>query len=164
MRAMLRRLFYAAACLSAFLLLATVILWPLSNRHTVGVSYFSDSETTATLSASAGRIAFCYQEDHSIISPGWGLREWDVSPECWSYWTWSNSQADGDRWDALGMVANHFTGNLAFDEWAIPCSYLAVLWAVLPVLAWRRYRRPRKLGRAFEVEPATSAPPGMRKA
>jgi hypothetical protein len=162
---MFRHLFYAAACLSAFLLLATLILWPLSYRQTMMVSYFSASETTATLSASAGRVAFCYQEDHSIISPGWGLRVWDVSQErerYWSYWTWSSSQDDGDRWDALGMLANHFTGNLAYDEWAVPCSYLAVLWAVLPVMAWR-HRRPRRVGGAFEVEPAKSRQPDLRE-
>jgi len=61
----LRRLFHAAACVSAILLLATLILCPVSYYHYASVMYVVGGETEYRLGDYSGRAVLEYQK-------GWG--------------------------------------------------------------------------------------------
>lgn len=148
---MFRHLFYAAAFLSAFLLLATLVLWPVSHYEYLAVSYTRHSGTTYTFSIGSGRVFFTYQADYDPSLGGkFGFIKNSISGSDWSYRTW-NFSWDKNLWfEGAGIFVDHFVGPLAVDELLIPFSYLAVLWATIPWLTWRWHRHQRRPAGAFE--------------
>jgi len=154
---MVRHLFYATAFVSAFLLLATVILWPLSHYKYLSFSYMHRTGTTFALSVANGRLFLTYQED---LGPSSRRGRFDfqtntiTNNDDWSYRTWNTSWNDGVWFEGLGIFLDHFPGPLRVEELLIPFSYLTVLFATLPVVAWRNHRRRRAGVGSFEVEMA----------
>ncbi len=158
MQPMLRRLFNAATFLSAFLLLTTLILWPLSHYRYMEGSYMRRTGTTFGITIASGRLNLTYQEDlgpYRSRSLAFATDILTIHRD-WSYRTWNTSLANGVWFEGLGIFLNHFPGPLRVEEFLIPFSYLSLLFAALPIFAWRRHRRPRPRVGAFEVETAKS--------
>jgi len=159
-RKLLRRTFYTAAALSTLLLLATLILWPTSSYRRVAVVHSTAGKTITAISGLSGRAVFATAlpaaEDSELY-----LRMVDGPADTWSYFTWEMARSGplptayvralGFTWEHTVIVANGPAKPwVVFDATniKIPFSYLALLFSILPMLAFRSLRRRRKLARA----------------
>ena len=146
---MFRRLFYAAACVSALLLLATLIVWPVSYYGRDYARYVTTGGDEYVVAADSGR-AVVARNSGWHDTPGWYFRATDPVWSLWSYLTWNTPDPDSS------FTAPTFLGVSWLDPTLdgpsettvfIPFSYLAILFSILPLLAFRSIRRQRRLAR-----------------
>jgi len=146
---MFRRLFYAAACVSALLLLATLIVWPVSYHREWYAQYATTGGDNYALFTDSGR-AMVQRESGWPRRPGWDFQAGDPGLGHWSYLTWNTPDPDSS------FTAPTFLGVSWLDPTLdgpsettvfIPFSYLAILFSILPLLAFRSIRRQRRLAR-----------------
>ena len=151
-RKLLRRGFYAAAAVSTLLLLTTLIVWPVSYYRRVYAWYGTASGDVYWLEPDSGRA------DVACFSGSAGPRGWHLGAvppmlSHWSYQSWNTHDPDFPPALAtptfLGVCWFNLPPGAGWTEHRtlIPLSYLAVLFAILPLLAFRSIRRRRKLAR-----------------
>jgi len=102
---LLRKLFYAAACVSALLLLATLILWPVSYYRYQQTKFVSADETLYALDWVGGRIVLEYGTGLSGYSRGFDVATSTISQsdwDPWSYLTWNKTDSIGTWSDPIG--------------------------------------------------------------
>jgi hypothetical protein len=151
-RTILRRSFFTAASLSTLLLLATLILWPVSYSKVLRAGYDTSIGVFLELSIIPGRLGLYYQAPLPLTDDGrqhlhFDTRELASDDLDWSYW---GKTKPGYKTTFMGMMGSYFRGDAATaDEvlFVIPFSYLALLFSVLPLLAFRSIRRRRKAAR-----------------
>ena len=153
-RKLLRRSFYAAS-VSTLLLLTTLILWPVSYFRVVSSSYEVAGESKFSAGGRFGRVYLSYATSHEgPIRSGvyFQIRESPANYEdSWSYLTWRKS----DPYDlfpdpsttTFGILWHSYHYSVVIVRLFIPLSYLALLFSILPLLAFRSIRRRRKLAR-----------------
>jgi hypothetical protein len=166
-RRMFRRLFYVAAILSALSLLCALVLWPLSHRLWRTITYSSGGDHY-TFYASSGRISCQIRRAMGVGPEVMGIHLYTMEPYPngfdlpWSYFTWrSRRNALFAEWECLGLRWEHADAYLDSHERmtvTVPFSYVCILLAVLPVVAFFSRRRRRRLSarRAFPVEPTSN--------
>ena len=141
-------LLYAAAFMSAFLLLAMLILWPVSYYREVWVVYTVSGETDWTIGGNNGRLSVAvYSNEIRWSLPGIHFHTLRVQDEKWSYLSWEASRNETrNTSEYLGVLFDRLTLTTRANL-HIPISYLAVLFAVLPTLSFLCHRRRRKEAR-----------------
>ena len=153
-RKLLRRTFFTGAALSILLLLATLILWPVSYYWSVHAMYFTPQGNQYALGGFLGRMTMSY---YTVNYPSYFCTTIEkILPRPgrdWSYLTWNTPSridwnGDLDASTTLGVISyrEHLAGRTLADL-SIPCSYLALLFSILPLFALRSLRRQRKLAR-----------------
>ena len=159
LRKLLRRIFYAAAAVSTLLLLATLILWPVSYYHSLDADYVTTDGNEYDLGCDSGRARLTYSSRLVLLSfssphPGLHFSAGNAGWPHWTYLSWRTPDPNfqDDKWFAvptfLGVCRFQFLPGLwVYSGLLIPCSYLALLFAILPLLALRSIRRRRKLAR-----------------
>ena len=160
-RKLLRRGFYAAAALSTLLLLATLILWPVSYYRWMSADYGTVEKTLFTqyrLFIAGGRACVAAHQGEQAVLTGVhfaGGTKYAPMADHWSYLSW-NTPDPGDSWwtnslgfgwEQWGFAASLSSLILWSFSLAIPFSYLALLFAILPLLAFRAIRRRRRVAR-----------------
>ena len=147
-RKLLRRAFYAAAAVSTLLLLATLIVWPVSHYRRVHAAY--DGSARYYLGADSGRAYFGYQRVFGYSS-GWQFGASDLNLSNWRYLTWNAPETE---WEITGatFLGVRWDPSLPGAEWTyrlvyIPFSYLVLVFSILPLLAFRSIRRRRRVAR-----------------
>jgi hypothetical protein len=145
----LRRSFFAAATVSTLLLLATLIVWPVSYGRELAGTYGLGGDSACWLSCYTGRISLEFQSGWSPVDRGFQFYGPKVNPlpeGYWSYITWNmHYHRPGSALTStvsLG-IAWEFYNESAEQEFIcdIPCSYLALLFSILPLLAFRSIHR-----------------------
>ncbi len=160
---MLRRLLYATDSLSAVGLLCVLILWPLSYCRYVGVEYTTTAtwgEIAYQVGGKQGRMLVARDGAQFPQRPHFISKKIEPS-ELWSYWTWlSPPSINTDNPIAseyLGIIYVRYPGATPDSPliWEIPFSYVAILLAILPTLAFFSHRRHARLNvrPAFPIEP-----------
>ena len=153
LRKILRRLFYTAAAVSTLLLLDTLILWPVSYNYfgkVEHVDYATPPKATNAFGFQRGRIYFLHQiAFFPKKAPSGGFhfsygKDFPGAFDSWSYLTW-NKRDGSDGVSTLGVRLLASFGVSAYHFFLlIPFSYLALLFALLPALAFRAIRRRRR--------------------
>lgn len=157
----LRRLFHTAAAVSMLLLLATLILWPVSYYRWMDATYSVPEQNVLGFGGRSGR-AFVESNPESwrFVS---GLHfathdDFTMGQDHWSYLAWK-TDAPGEDFrlafgifdlpinNALGVSWLVHRGIVTRAFFCVPFSYLALLFSILPLLAFRSIRRRRKLAR-----------------
>ena len=152
LRTILRRTFYAAAAVSSLLLLATLILWPVSHYRGLYAGYCTAGGDEYYVAADGGRAVVAYT--FGLAS----ARGWDFvanPPELshWSYLSWNTPDPElAPNFAAptfLGVCWFHTLPRVSWTEHGalIPFSYFTLLFSILPLLALRSIRRRRKAAR-----------------
>ena len=159
-RRVFRRLFQVATLLSAIGLVCVLVIWPLSYfREGMVLSespwgYLEMFGLPGRLMViTGGRRSAAHIEFHNKEA------DFDYVHAKWSYFVWRPSKEQGIGSQYLGVFVfftpnNDGTFNGAL--WIVPLSYLGMLFSILPVLAYFRYRRRRaSAGPAFPIEPSS---------
>ena len=150
-RKLLRRLFYTAAALST-LLLATLIVWPVSYFREMAVSCSTSGVSQFEMEINSGRLTLFDMptRPHPV-----GLRYHAGGRlnDNWSYFNWRmpyTYAGDAGDIDVAGVEYSWFpfVDPLELASLKIPFFYLALLFSILPLLALRAIRRRRRLTRA----------------
>ena len=158
---MFRRLFYAAACVSAILLVATLIVWPVSHYRDLYAYYDTAGGDEYLLAADSGRALVRYI---SGFDPprGWHFGANRPQWSHWSYGSWGTPDPDlGPGYVAptfLGVCLYYLPpGRLrAYHGASVPFSYLTLLFSILPLLAFRSIRRRRRDAMSMRGFPVTT--------
>ena len=144
---MFRRLFYASACVSAIFLLVTLILKPVSHYWAGHARYVSADGDGYALAFDSGR-ALVVNVSGSPVARGWEFSAEDPILSRWSYLTWNTPAPDLAAPTFLGVTWYHnFRGGISITTVLIPFHYLAILFSIVPLLAFRSIRRRRRLAR-----------------
>jgi hypothetical protein len=161
LRTILRRSFFAAAAVSTLLLLATLIVWPVSYYRTAGVEYTQDngSNNYCYFGGWNGRAVVLYDKETASDGPRrLGFNTHTIAPgqtKEWSYLTWNTDSSEiffglttslGVAWEFYAATTPSFV-TVWCNHWYIPFSYLALLFSILPLLAFRSIRRRRRARR-----------------
>ena len=160
LRTILRRTFYAAAAVSALLLLATLIAWPVSYYRDCYLAYMAASRSEPTLSdeygiqCDSGRAVF-YYETWRLINHGFHLWTSDPGLNQWSYLTWNAAPvARIPKVTTLGISWQYdYDAHTTLAFLFVPLSYLTLLFSILPLLAFLSIRRRRKAAKAAGLCP-----------
>ena len=155
LRTILRRLFYAAAAVSLLLLLATLLVWPVSRYRWMYARYVTTGEHEYSFSADSGRKEVT-NESNWFDTCGWHFWAADPEPSHWSYLTWNTPDPDLPPFmrsrTFLGICWYHLPLHRTSITFVyIPFSYLAVLFCILPLLALRSILRRRRARRGERV-------------
>jgi len=144
---MFRRVFYISAIFSAFLLVATLILWPVSKYRAGYAEYVTTGGDGLVLAADYGRTRVVYMSGDSRAR-GWNFGASNPESDGWSYLTWNTPDPYLQPYIAaptfLGVGWYRITGPGSDTAAFIPFSYLALLFDFLHFFAYRSYRRRRK--------------------
>ena len=158
----LRRLFYAAACVSTLLLVAALILWPVSHNWWMGATYGTGGKTRYAIDAESGRAGVQFQAGFDSFRSGLHFDAGIIANrelDHWSYLSWKTAGPANDSvlgqhgLTSMGIFwhQGHYTSpdgdrskDLSEASLLIPFSYLALSFAILPALAFRSLRRRRK--------------------
>ena len=148
---MRRRLFYGLAFVSAFCLLGVLVAWPVSYYCPAYAAYgFRKYEPGCCLGYQSGRA---YVVDGSTMFPTGRVfikagETYPVYDSPWSYFTWNTPSGTDETgeimYTSLGVLWDCSRAPLPPMDYAylyIPFSYLAILFSILPALAFRSYRR-----------------------
>ena len=154
LRTILRRLFYSAAAVSMLLLVAMLILWPVSYYRAIFEIYAGAGGFDYVIGARSGRLA-AIRYSRQSLSPGLHFKVSDPPSDQWSYLSWNarnlspGESPDVDSHTFLGARSERLPPRfgLAYNAVNIPFSYLALLFSILPLLAFRSIRRRRKEAR-----------------
>ena len=158
LRTILRRTIHTAAAVSTLLLLVTLILWPVSHYREVHTSYGTADGRGYLLGANGGWI----QGEYVTAYSAWRGWQFQASNPVWTPWsyqdylTWNTPDPDdpsartylGVSWYQIPTEPGQ-----AIDGMSIPFSYLALLFSILPLLAFRSIRRRRKAAKAAGLCP-----------
>ena len=163
-RTILRRLFYTAAAVSMLLLFATLIFWPVSYFRSCFAAYMPASTMDPAWTdydshcrdeygvvSNSGRVTVIYETLRNDVNqypfyfaagkPDFGH---------WSYLTWKSAPGGSGAPAAttLGVGWSYYESAGTVQAYLfIPLSYLALLFSLLPLLAFRSIRRRRKAAR-----------------
>jgi hypothetical protein len=153
LRTILRRSFFTAAAVSTLLLLATLILWPVSYLRQVQATFWIAAQSRCDLIGMLGRMAVDVESFPSFVPGGIefsaGRYDPGTNPD-WSYLTWNKPYfMNRSMRTSLGITWLIASGppDERFSILLIPISYLALLFFILPLLAFRSIRRRRKASR-----------------
>jgi len=154
-RKLLDRGFYlnSAAAVSSLLLLATLILWPVSYHRDTWVSLGIAGQSEYELDGQFGRMRLLYTDNDIYPLPRglhFSARQQSADEAFnWSYTMWRtpDDATSNPLVTTLGVSWYGYREGFVLASLYIPFSYLAVLFSILPLLAFRSIRRRRKAAR-----------------
>ena len=161
-RTILRRLFYCSAAVSMLLLVAILVLWPVSYYREPDATYFNVMTISYSIGADAGRLYLRYDGTMETPTPQprqYYFRTYPWSEDDaflnWSYlkWNYHDPREAGHDSGSLGVYWLHWP---VFTVVVIPFSYVALLFAILPLLAFRSIRRRRRDAMSMRGFPVTT--------
>jgi hypothetical protein len=80
LKTILRRVFYTAACISAFLLLTTLILWPLPHYRSLAVVNTDSTTYAARINFQVGRSTILIYSSAQLFSGSLTQPSWFFCP------------------------------------------------------------------------------------